>query len=79
MFSPIFLVILEVDYVQGISSCSLQHRQTLGGAGSPLAVLRLWNMEVALLCLAEAEMLAWILSCHSARANNCIRVHFKLL
>lgn len=82
MFSPVFLVqvlILEVDFVQGISSCSLQHRLTLGGAGSPVAMLRLWHMEVADLCLAKAEMLASTLSCRSAQANNCIRVHFKLL
>lgn len=82
MFSPVFLVqvlILEVDFVQGISSCSLQHRLTLGGAGSPVAMLRLWHTEVAVLCLAKAEMLASTLSCRSAQANNCIRVHFKLL
>lgn len=82
MFSPVFLVqvlILEVDCVQGIISCSLQHRLTLGGAGSPLAMLRLWHMEMAVLCLAKADMLGSILSCHSTQANNCIRVHFKLL
>lgn len=82
MFSPIFLVqvlILEADYIWEISSCSLQHRLTLGGAGSSLAVLRLWHMEVAVLCLTKAERLASILSCHSTQANNCIRVHFTLL